>query len=227
VFFQFKIQLLLGAIILLGISVNAQSKADSLIKYSVDYKFSEGFYPDFESVKKNTPIPKGRVITDYDYNVNNFFENLVLQKKIFYFDNLGNRLEILTSNIWGYSKNGILYINIDDGFYRITLIGSICHFIAYHTDTYQSSYYDPYSMSGAYYPGASSSTTEMRQYLLDFNTGRVVFYDLEGLEVLLMSDAQLHDEFMQLSSRKKKQLKFVYIRKFNERNPLYLINNKY
>jgi hypothetical protein len=127
-------------------SVFAQNKADSLILYTSSFKFAEGFYPDFESVRKNSPIPKGRVITNFDYNDYKFFENLVTQKKIYYFDNLGNRLEVSTDKIWGYSNNGALYINIDDGFYRITLIGSICHFIAYHTDTYRSSYYDPYSM---------------------------------------------------------------------------------
>lgn len=204
------------------LAINAQTNADTLFKYSADFKFKEGFYPDIESVRRNNPIPKGRIITDYDYNDNNFFENLVLEKKIYFFDNLGNRLEINTSKIWGYSKNGALYINIDDGFYRITLIGSICHFIAYHTDTYYPSY-NSYSMSYPYNSGPTTSTTEMRQYMLDFNTGRVVYYDTDGLEALLMSDPELHDEFMQLSSRKKKQLKFVYIRKYNERNPLYLI----
>jgi hypothetical protein len=213
--------------IFITIQANTQIKSDSLVMYSPEYKFAEGFYPDFESVKKNSPIPKGRIISDYDYNDNNFFENTVLQKKIYYFDNLGNRLEILTSRLWGYAKNGALYINIDDGFYRITLVGSICHFIAYHTDTYNTSYYDPYSVSYPYYPGATSSSTEMMQYLFDFNTGRVVNYDVEGLEVLIMTDARLHDEFMQLSSRKKKQMLFVYLRKFNERNPLYLVKNKH
>jgi hypothetical protein len=67
----------------------------------------------------------------------------------------------------------------------------------------------------------------MRQYLLDFNTGRIVLYDDEGVEVMIMPDSVLYDEFVQLSAKKKKQMKFVYVRKFNERNPLYLIKNKY
>jgi hypothetical protein len=42
------------------------------------------------------------------------------------------------------------------------------------------------------------------------------------MEVLLMKDPELHDEYVQLSNKKKKQLKFLYLRKFNEENPLYI-----
>jgi hypothetical protein len=62
----------------------------------------------------------------------------------------------------------------------------------------------------------------MRQYLIDFESGKVMDYDYKSMEVLLMKDPELHDEYMKLSKRKKKQLKFFYLRKFNERNPLYL-----
>jgi hypothetical protein len=35
----------------------------------------------------------------------------------------------------------------------------------------------------------------------------------------------LHDEFASLSKKKRKQMKFMYIRKFNEKNPLYFPAN--
>jgi hypothetical protein len=62
----------------------------------------------------------------------------------------------------------------------------------------------------------------MRQYLYDFDGGSVYEYDTESLEMLLMKDPELHDEFAQLSNKKRKQLKFLYLRKFNEKNPLYI-----
>ena len=62
----------------------------------------------------------------------------------------------------------------------------------------------------------------MRQYLLDFDTGEVMDYEKDNLEILLMKDPELHDEYSQLGRKKQKQLKFLYIRKFNERNPLYI-----
>ena len=40
--------------------------------------------------------------------------------------------------------------------------------------------------------------------------------------LLLMKDNELYEEYVQLSKRKKKDLMFVYIRKFNEKNPLFI-----
>jgi hypothetical protein len=41
-----------------------------------------------------------------------------------------------------------------------------------------------------------------------------------------MKDSQLYEEFMKLPRKKRKDLMFVYIRKFNENNPLYIPENK-
>jgi hypothetical protein len=65
----------------------------------------------------------------------------------------------------------------------------------------------------------------LRQYLLDFKTGNILDYDVEGIALLLMADPELHDEFSALSNKKQKQLKFMYIRKYNVRNPLYFPKN--
>ena len=67
---------------------------------------------------------------------------------------------------------------------------------------------------------------KMRREELDFSTGKVLDYDVQGVEVLLMKDPELYDEFEALKNKKKKQMKFLYIRKFNERNPLYIPENK-
>jgi hypothetical protein len=67
--------------------------------------------------------------------------------------------------------------------------------------------------------------TEIRQYLLDFSTGRVLDYTAESLEILLMQDSELHDEYTSLRKKKRKQQRFIYIRKFNEKHPLYFPNN--
>jgi hypothetical protein len=62
----------------------------------------------------------------------------------------------------------------------------------------------------------------MRQYILDFESGNLLEYEVKSLEILLMKDPELHDEYSQLRRKKKRQLKFLYLRKFNERNPLYI-----
>ena len=74
-------------------------------------------------------------------------------------------------------------------------------------------------------PQSSYGDTELRQYLLDFSTGKVMDYDTESVEVLLMKDPELADEYQALRNRKKKQMKFVFIRRFNEQHPLYFPAN--
>ena len=213
----------------IGMSLHSQNDSAHMIKYTPDFKFKEGVYVNFEQVRANNPIPKSRILTDVGYDDPYFFDRITENKKIFYYDNNGVKQEIPVSNIWGYSRNGVLYIGINDGFYRITIVGSICHFVANLT-TYSSNYYSyPYYNYYDYNPYGINTTprntTEMRQYLIDFSTGRVMDYDISTVEVLLMKDPELHDEFMALRNKKKKQLKFLYIRKFNERNPLYFPNN--
>ena len=158
-----------------------------------------------------------------------YFIEVLSSKYIYFYDFYGSRQEVKSSAIWGFSRNGVLYILMDNEYFRITIVGRICHFVA-TTTIYEDRYYDPYYYNpyyyNSYYPYGSYPSTyktdEMRQYLLDFDTGEVYDYDSDNLQVLLMKDPELHDEYSQLKNKKQKQLRFLYLRKFNERNPLYL-----
>lgn len=204
-----------------------------MIRYTPDFKFKDGIFLTFEQVRQNNPIPKSLIVSKVLYDDPDFYDRILQGSNIQFFDKLGTVQEVKVRTIWGYSQNGILHINVNDGFYRITIIGKICHFVADLTT--HNNYYNPYSYSYAYpyyypYYNPYSSypdrrTTEMRQYLLDFTTGDVMDYDVPEIEVLLMADPELHDEYTSLSRRKRKQSKFLYIRKFNERNPLYFPYN--
>jgi hypothetical protein len=205
----------------------SQIDSNKYIRYNPDFKFEEGVFLNIEQVKNDAPVPLSRIISDLDYNDNDFLDKVLANPTIYFYDDLGNRIELSTKKVWGYSRNGYLYIKMEGEFFRITMIGAICHFIANHT-TYSSIDNSPYyynSFSDPYQMGAGYPTTEMRQYLLDFLTGRVVDYDLSGLEALLMQDAVLYDEFMALGKKKKQQMKFVYIRKYNESHPLFFPKN--
>ncbi len=223
---------------------------DNVVKFTPDFRFKDGIYLNFEQVKTNNPIPKAKLLTSTDYNDREFFKKLLETGKIYFYDNMGIRQEIVTNSIWGYARNGVLYIQIQEHFNRITYVGSICHFVADIT-TYDSryygspyNYYDPYyssyspygyygygsSYSGypsSYYPYRNSNMarSEIRQYLIEFKTGNIAEFDIKDTELMLMKDPELYEEFVLLPRRKKKDLMFVYIRKFNERNPLYIPEN--
>ncbi len=205
------------------------------VKYTHDFRFIDGIYMNFEQVKQNAPLPKYKILTNADYHDPEFFDKVLKNDVLYYFDDNATRNEILLEDIWGYSRNGVLYIKIGGDFNRITILGGICHFVGTVTVTdtrYVDPYYNRYNPYGYnsynYYNNFYSpqrattySRTEMKQFILDFETGKVMDYNSGNLEIALMRDPELHDEYSLLKSKERKQLKFVYIRKFNERNPVY------
>jgi len=231
------------SLFLLGISLQYLSgqEKEGMVKYTPEFKFNDGIYLNFDQVKLNSPIPKAKLLTSIDYNDREFFKKILQINKIYFYDNMGVRQEIAKNTIWGYARNGVLYVQIQENFNRITFVGSICHFVAdittYDSRNYNSpyGYYDPYYSPygyGSYYntynpyysPYRQSNVArnELKQYLIDFESGKVMEFDVENTELLLMKDSQLYEEYVQLSRKKKKELMFVYIRKFNEKNPLYI-----
>lgn len=201
---------------------------NNITKFNSDFEFKEGIFFDFEQVRNNDPVLKARILTAVDFNDGDFFQEVLSKDVIYYYDDYGMRNEVKRDNVWGYSRNGVLYIQLKNDFHRITIVGGICHFVAF-IKTYEQRYYDPYFYRNSYYdyfryPSRTRTyaKTELRQYMLDFKTGKIMDYNFENLGLVLMRDAELHDKYMELSRRKKKQKKFIYIREFNERNPVYL-----
>ncbi len=226
-------------------SVVGQDK-DGMVKFTPDFRFNDGIYLNFEQVKMNKPIPKAKLLTSLDYNDREFFKKLMEMDKIYFYDNMGVRQEIAKNSIWGYSRNGVLYVQIQDNFNRITFVGSICHFVAdvttydsrYYNSPYgyydpyyspygYSNYYNPYNSYYSPYRQSNMARNELKQYLIDFESGKILEFNVENTELLLMKDIQLYEEYVQLPRKKKKELMFVYVRKFNEKNPLYIPVEKY
>lgn len=201
--------------------VNSQIDTNNYIKYTSDFKFKEGVFLSFEHVKKNFPLEKSKIQNDIDVNNLEYFDKLFQSKSIIFLDE-GKLTELPIEKIWGVSKNGTLYINRYGELYRIPFLGSISHFVAtittYRERFHDPFYYDPYYFS---FPQQTFVSKEVRQFLLDFSTGQIYDYNLNNVSILLMKDSELFDEFNLLKKRKKKQLMFLYIRKFNEKNPLY------
>lgn len=205
---------------------------EGMVRYAPGYEFKEGFYFNFEMVRNADPIPAARVVTDVDLFDREFYEKITAEDEIVIYDDNGVKKVMKTKKIWGYGRNGALYINVASSFHRISLVGNISHFVASIT-TYNPNYYDPYGYnpyySNSYYnrgryttsPQSNYATTDLRQYLLDFQTGEIMEYDSESVEVMLMKDPELADEYLALRPRKRKQMKFVFIRRYNEKHPLY------
>ena len=63
---------------------------------------------------------------------------------------------------------------------------------------------------------------ELRQFIFDSQTNKIVDFNVKNMELLLKNDAELYAEFMKLKKRKKADSIFIYLRKYNEKYPLYL-----
>jgi len=234
-----------------ALPLNGQDPGEK-VKYTPDFKFKDGIYLNFEQVKANSPIPKAKILTSADYNDREFFTKVFAGEKIYFYDEMGIRQEVDKNSIWGYARNGVLYVQVQENFNRITFVGSICHFVAdittydsryynnyyspYGYGYYDPYYYSPYSYYGNYYypygsyysPYRQSNVArnELKQYIFDFEDGKALEFDVENTELLLMKDPELYEEFVKLPRKKQKELMFVYVRKYNEKNPLYLPANK-
>lgn len=225
--------------------LKGQLTEERTVMYEPGFKFTDGIYVNFDQVRENSPIPKAKLLTSADYNDRDFFKKVFESEKIYFYDEIGVRQELEKSEIWGFARNGVLYVQIQENFNRITFVGSICHFVAdittydsrYYGNSPYGGYYDPYYSPYGYSPYGSyyspygygmpyrqtpTSRNELKQYLIDFETGKVIDYEPKNVKILIMKDAELYEEYVKLSRKKQKQLMFVYIRKFNEKNPLYL-----
>lgn len=228
-----------------SLNLSGQEGEREMVEFTPDFRFNDGIFLNFDQVKENRPISKARILTSADYNARDFFKQVFANDKIYFYDAMGMRQEVSNDEIWGYARNGILYVQVQGGFNRITYVGNICHFVAdittydrrYYGSPYGSpyGYYDPYYSPYSYnyyspyyspyympYRPTTVSRNELVQYMIEFETGTLVEYDLKNVELLLMKDPELYDEFMKLSKRKKKQMMFLYLRKYNEKHPLYL-----
>ncbi len=232
------------------IIVGAQDRESEMVMFTPDFRFNEGVFLDFDQVKTNSPISKAKILTSADYNARDFFKQIMANDKFYFYDVMGIRQEVAKGDVWGYSRNGILYVQVQESFHRITYVGNLCHFVADIT-TYDKRYYgSPYGYNNPYYyPGSYSgysnpyyspyyspynmpyspttvSKKQLVQYIIEFETGNTIEYDLKNIELLLSKDIDLYQEFLQLSRKKKKQMMFLYLRKYNEKYPLYLPKSK-
>ncbi|MBI9068221.1 MAG: hypothetical protein JEZ09_13085 [Salinivirgaceae bacterium] len=203
---------------------NTVAQVDSLklVKYTSGFKFTEGLYLSHSMLFNNDPIPKRRIISKFNKTDFDFFDKVLDEEKITYFDQYGLKKEVKVDELWGFCRRGSIYIHWGDDFNRIPVVGNVCHFVASIT-TYEDRYYSP-TYSYAYYnsPTTKTSKTEIHQYILDFSTGKILEYTVDNILIVLMKDAELYDEFNSFKKKKKKQMKFLFLRKFNEKHPLYV-----
>ncbi len=197
----------------------AQNSTDSSF-LSKNFKFKDGLFLSFEQVKNNSPIPKSNIICELDKKNYDFFDMLIYLENFAIIDNEGNKKIIYPekTNIWGYSQEGKLYIFWQKKSNLIPILGTISHFVAtyyeydysYSSDDFFATYNEP------------PKKAVTKQYILYFISGEVYEFTAKNLDPIIATDTELYKEWTNLSKRKQKKFKFVYLQKFNQRNPIKL-----
>jgi hypothetical protein len=207
---------------LLVISFRMFSQGDS-VAYSRDFTLYEGLYLGYWDLRHNWPIPKEKIITDIKKDQLDFYSKLIESDNIEYVERDGNKTKINSAKVWGFCENNIVYINIGKSFFRITVFGAICFFPASVEINSLSPGYNVF-INGPV-GTANTGAREIREFLMDFYTGQRQDYTLENLENMLKKDEQIYKEFMSLSKKKRKEQGPRFIRKFNEKHPVYFPKN--
>jgi hypothetical protein len=203
--------------LLFFVSITASAQKDS-IPYTRDIEFKEGIYLTIDQFKRNLPIPQSAIVSTIPKTELNFLTMVLEKKTVTYKDETGAQQEVASATVWGYCRNRSVYLNFNKAFNRLNVIGRLCHFTA---EVVVRAAYDPIY----YNRGMTASYNELRQFVLNTQSNTVREFNSESMEIFLMSDPELYAEFMKLKKRAKSDAIFIYLRKFNEKHPLYLSRN--
>ena len=198
-----------------GGEASGQTKA---VQYTRDFEFKEGIYLSMADFKNNDPIPIARIVFSSNKGDKDFLKHVMDKPTFTYKDTAGKEFEVKTDKAWGYCSNRSVYINHGTDFNRVNMIGSICHFVA--TVAMRVGVSDPF-YGGDPYNNPPQYTYVSSQYIIDFETGKVMDFNVDNMEILLKKDEVLHKEFTALKKRKKRDSIFLYLRKYNEKHPVY------
>jgi hypothetical protein len=207
---------------ILTLSITAQEN-QRLSSSSQPFKFNDGIYTTIDMVRNNSPIPPNWI--DADLNASNpiFYEEITKTDQIDFYDENGVRRFIRTNEVWGYCRKGVLYVHIGVKFYEIKYLGGVSFFKAS-----EKTYNPPVPKKKTYInsPDYEYSNTTLlvngKEYLIDLMENHYWEFGVGGLEYLLERDPQLLDEFNDLKKRKKKQMRYVFLIRYNEKHPFMI-----
>lgn len=199
--------LLLGLCLCISAALNAQTD------YFGGMDLRDGLYQDFQAFRNNRPTAlleqlrdaQGLSVTDVRR----------VSGKLHWQPDSGAQQTIDLNTIWGFCQNDVVYIGTSNGFYRIGLMGSLCHLVV--EETYRD--WNPY-MYG--YPYGSVTRTVLVQQLLDMETGAYLPFNAFGMDTALQHDPVLSEEFRTLPKKQRNstEILFRFLRLYNDRHPL-------
>lgn len=184
----------------------------------------EGFYLSHRQLYKDKPVPFASMLLPENVTPRSYFCNVLNSETISYFDSYGILQTISLENIWGFCSDGAVFVNMGGAFSQIQIFGTLCYFAANVTVRYEVPS-TSFAYAGFGPQARVQSTVEMRQYILELETGQYSEVSHSAMLGFLQKDANLYNQYNALSSSNKSKQLLVFLRKYNQTHPL-LIPNK-
>ena len=168
------------------------------------YNLPDGYYTDHVEVLGGSPsILAAQLYTKAGVKLTSFNP----ENERHFLKNSKESVEINKDKYFGFSRNGIFYLNFKGGYYRLGITGMLSHVMVV-----QTIYNNTDGFSSPY------ATTEQISLVVDFKTGNMFAFEPEPFQAFLAeNDEELYREFTSIKKRKeKKRALFVFLRRYNE-----------
>lgn len=195
-------------------SLDHEARDTTRILYDGGFDFREGIYFGFEDFRANRPaVALKDLLSDQGKPAGDLRQS---NGKLFYMDSAGTKQRIELDRTWGFCNRDVVYVRIGDGFSRIGLMGSVAHIV--YDNTYRS-----WGSYGSAYGAGPYTTTVQEQRLLDMESGDFLPVTGGGIYLAILHDEELVAEFEALPKRERNREEtiFRFMRRYNERHPLY------
>ncbi len=179
------------------------------VKYTNDFIFNDGIYKTFQEFKADSPSIRQFTIE----RPNPYSDPNYIKIKFVCPDSVKNKGNCEVKDLWGYVKNGDVYIahSYYAYYFKLMVIGSLCHFAGLT---------EGQSMDANQMAMGFAVESQYQQYMLDFETGNVIAFNYKNFSAFLLAhDKELYDELK--NQKKKKKIIFKYLLKYNERHPIW------
>jgi len=210
--------------ILFPLSLEAQFTESRII---LPFRFKDGIYKNFDQVLRNEPVPKASLLIAEDFTDAEFYRRILKSKQIIYSTAEGKQEYIDNRKVWGFASDGILYVHWKGYYSPLYMLGTISCFFLHDSqfEIYESIISENYGNEMELTAGDGKLVVryrDLKKYLLDFRTGKIMKLNVRNLSRLLKNEPEIFSEYRQLPQYRKRSRIFLYIRNYNEKNPLSL-----
>jgi hypothetical protein len=193
----------------------ACAQSDS-VKYDAIAGSMDGVFLTYGDFRHNRSIKRDDILMEGDKTQLDYVGKSLSGEFFNYnFNGVQHRTECRT--VFGFVQNNTFYVNYRGDFYRIPVFGAISYFVA--NVTVVNSFYDP--RFG--YPVTTANTTEVREFIMNFYDGTVLPLSPGLAEEMLRRDEALFSEYKKLKKKRRKEELYRFIRRYNERHPVYFL----